>query len=459
MKIIVAVNTEGWDGKDLISFLNMKGHEVIEATTSFVLLNILENQDYDIVIINQKLLGLENVENYISVIRDKIPVKSEKRAIFNIHYSIEKLRDELINEHFFDFLVGKFKAEELLDMIENPRSFDDVRQFQIRTVKRIIEKSGKDEIIRKEDVISTKVLPNKIVGFHGATATNTLLNIAIGLSQDKDLKIIVVDANPNAHLSLLFTYKKYTSIRCMSELIEHIRKDKLNKETIYQFLVQHQRYKNIYLLPGFKGIDEKNFFDFPEAEEGKYMEKIMDCLKRVANVVLIDTANQFFNGATIDTVKEVETMYFVTTPYLPHRIDTKASTKFFTDKKHNGEFKLIISSVSGSEQIDTNMLFEDLKDVQEYTNTGKVLSSMNIFKNYFTVAKVSNMDSIVEDQKYAYEIDALETYKSSIDRLCKDIYYFQQEVTYGKDTKKNRKGVKLSEKLPISKIFHRRNAN
>lgn len=279
MKILVAVNCDKWNGNDLVQYLQMKEYETLEAKSSFILFDMLNKEDFDLAIISQDLIGLNEDENFISKIRDLVPTKSSKRLIFHITSNTEKLRDELINEHFFDFLIDRFKSEELVDLIENPRNFDDVRHFQIRTVKKTIEREKGTETIIREEILSTKVLPNKIVGFHGATSTTTLLNTAIGLSKDEDLKIVLVDMNPNAHLTIQFAYDKYLNISCMSELIEYIRKDKLNKDTINSFLVQHNKYKNIYLLPGFKKIEEKNFFDFPEAEEGDYLSKIMPLIE------------------------------------------------------------------------------------------------------------------------------------------------------------------------------------
>lgn len=459
MRILVAVNTDDWDGKDLVEFLQMKGYETLEAKSSFALFKMLETEEFDMLLINQRLHGLSEKENYVREIRDIIPVKSHRRVVFNIHYDIEKLRDELINQHFFDFLVGRFNADELLDIISNPRNFDDVRQFQIRQVKKTIEKDGKDYTEIDQEILATKVLPNKIIGFHGATSTTTILNTAAALSLDEDLKIVVVDMNPNAHLSLLFSFDRYPNLKCMSELIECIRKEQLNKETIQQFFVQHSRMKNVYLLPGFKTIHDKNFFDMPEAEEGKYMEKIMNCLKRAANIIMVDTPRQFFYGSTIDTVKEAETMYFVTTPFLPHRIDIKTATKFFSEKKHDTEFKLVISKYTGMEPIKIDAIFDELKVVKEYSASGKEIGEVRIFDDYFTIGNVSNMSDITEDRKYAYEVDVLESYKNSINKLSTDIYYYQKETLYGKKSKNNRKGFKLAKKLPISNIFNRRNKN
>lgn len=458
MKVLIAVNSPDWNGDNLVQYLKMKEFDVIEAKSSFILFDMLEKEEFDIAIVSQDLLGLNEKEAYISHIRDLIPIKSNKRLIFHMTYNIEKVRDELINEHFFDFLNGQFKPDELMDLINNPRTFDDVRHFQIRTVRKTIEKSGKEERVVSEEILSTKVLPNKIIGFHGITATTTLWNTAIGLAEDDDLKIIVADFNPNAHLSIQFCYDKYLNIKCMSELIDFLRKDKLNKDTINQFLVQHKKYKNIYLLPGFKNIHDKNFFDFPEAEEGNYLSKILYCLKRNSNIVMVDTPRQFFSGATIDTVKEAETMYFIATPYLPNRIDIKTSTKFFLDKEHNNDFRLIISDVSATEQITSNTIFDELKDIKEYSETGKEICSRNIFKYYLEIYKVSNMNEIIEDRINPYEVKELESYRNSINKIVRDIYYYEGG-TYGKESTRNKKIRARGKKLSFPNIFSRYKKN
>lgn len=457
MKILVAVNCNSWNGSDLVQYFEkIKNYEVTEAKASYVLFQMLGNEEFDVAIISQDLVGLGEEENYVSRIRDLVPIKSNKRVIFHMTHNTEKLRDELINEHFFDFLNGQFKSDELIDLLENPRTFDDVRDFQIRTVKKTIEKSRGVEKVVREEILSTKVLPNKVIGFHGITATTTLWNTAVGLSDDEDLKIIVADFNPNNHLTLQFCYDKYMQVKCMSELVDLIRKDRLNKDTINQFLVQHSKYKNIYLLPGFKKIEHKNFFDFPEAEEGEYFSKILYCLRRNSNIVMIDTPRQFFFGATIDTVKEVETMYFVTTPYLPNRIDIKTATKFFVDKEHNNDFRLIVSSVASAEQITPKMIYEELMDVKDYSETGKEIGSRRVFEKYFEISKINNMNEITEDRKCAYEIDALDTYRSGINQIVRDVYYYEGG-TYGKESgSKQNRGFSIGKIIPIPNFIGRR---
>ncbi len=454
MKIVVAVYHKNWDGSDLTDYLKMKGHEVEEAKTSFILFEALKQGDYELVFVSQNLTGLSEVEDYILKLRDLIPSK-DKRLIFQMCNNIEMTRDQLINQNFFDFLNEQFKPDELMDLIENPRTFDEVRHFQIRKVKKTIEKDWKQERVIHEEVLATKVLPNKIVGFYGNHATTILWNTAIGLAKDKDLKIILLDLNPNTHLSLQFSFDRFLNLRCMSEVIQYLRRDQLNKDTIQQFLVQHNKFKNIYLLPGFKKINEKNFFDFPEAEEGEYLSRILYLLRRNANIVLVDTPRQFFFGATIDTVKEADTMYFSTTPYLPHRTDTKIATKYFSDKEGNSDFRLIISGIAGQDAVTPKGIFTELKNVKQYTPLGKETGSLEVFKDYLILPRISGVDNIIEDRGYPYEI--LEEYRNSINSIVKDIYYYGGGEKLGKKSLRGK--TKSNQKFSFSKFFSRQSAN
>lgn len=451
MKVLIAINDSNWDGTDIGEYLNVKGHDVSYATTSTALYKLLEDGNYELAIVNQELLGLTEDEGYIHRIRDLVP--TDKRVLFIISKDIDRTRDTLINQQFFDFMVGSFKADELMDILENPRTFDDVRSFQLRTVKNTYEKVGTTEVLIEQDVISTKVLPNKIVGFNGATATTTIMSVAAALSEDSDLDIVLVDFNPNAHLSLQFMYDKYLSSKCLSELVDHMRKDKLTKDNIKQFLVRHSKYKNVWLLPGFKKLEFKNFFDFPEAEDSEYIKKILYMLKRTQNVVLVDTPRQFFNGSTIDTINEVDTMYFLTTPYLPSRIDIKTATKFFYKKKQNSDFKLIISSITGTESITPKMIFKELMHLVEYEGK-KQTGSYKLFDNYLEIPCVSNMTEVIENREYAYE--KLDGYREAINKVARDIYYYQGGKRYGENSTRNSTKRNAGKKLSIGSFFNRR---
>lgn len=237
MKILVAVNSNKWNGSDVEAYLKKNGYEISSAKSSFILFEMLGKQDFDLVIVNQELHGLDEDDDYITKIRDLLPTKFNKRVIFIIHKDIEKVREKLINQHFFDFLVGRFKAEELLDLIQNPKCFDDVRVFQTKTDE-IVPDNRNYKASTYYEVSNNIQIKHMTIGVGGVASasgtTHTVLGVGVFLSKNKN-KVAIVDVSESQSLKNLFVYgrevKDRKCFKYMNIDFYYENKSSMNKDT------------------------------------------------------------------------------------------------------------------------------------------------------------------------------------------------------------------------------------
>jgi two-component system response regulator HydG len=116
-KNILIVDDDCDHAESLADILDMRGHQVELAYTGEEALARFNQTDFDIVLMDVKLPGMNGVETFLEFRR----VRSDARVMMMTGYSVEHLIREAVDNGAVGVLRKPFNAEDLLDAVENAK--------------------------------------------------------------------------------------------------------------------------------------------------------------------------------------------------------------------------------------------------------------------------------------------------------------------------------------------------
>ncbi len=287
---------------------------------------LLEENNIDILILSELLIGEKNLKQLIKKIKEKYP--KIKIVLLLEKENSEKIKiakEEKIENIFFHNKISIEKLIEKIKEIATQKNIED----EIEDLKKlIIEHNKEDKIINKiKNKIKNKINRKKefnkknnniiingkiiaISGVHGAGKSFITGNIGVNLSKEKR-KIIILDFDMlNQSINTLFGIKK-TNINKLKKF-----KEKNNDENYSENTLKINSHLNFMSCSNF--IIQREKFDIQKIDD------LLEKLKRKYDYIIIDVSSECFLDYTKFIFKKSNKIIFITEANL---LDIKKAIK------------------------------------------------------------------------------------------------------------------------------------
>lgn len=280
--------------------------------------DVCERKQPDVIILSELLDGVTSNRELILKLRTRFP---DTRIIYIMKEENLREKSFLYKWAVFDILPSKFLAKDLEDSLFKPKQFKDVaREMEELKIyekpEDLIDSESDDHDYSSikgrdyERVLNTGTEGNEpiyqqIVPFWSvrdqAGKTFSVVNTALMLATNKDLKVLLLDfntENPNVHLH----FRVSDADRNLAALCEDLANGfELNKHTLDDYLITHPVYKNLKILPGY--ILKMKLLD-PETLFSAFEKILVAAQASNFSTILVDTNSGLEDPLTVNILKK-----------------------------------------------------------------------------------------------------------------------------------------------------------